>query len=136
MRKFIPEEVEWRLEVRYDDMPVRGNAIASDDEEFDKKVEDEIIDRLDRGDVWAWAELRMIASWAGFEGFDSLGACSFKDEKDFRDNSGYFKDMFYEAIQDLLGRIFDSGWELEASDNAIHETAKLGVNRVEVVDHP
>lgn len=78
MREFRPLKIDFKLIVEQDDMPVRGNALASGDDELDRKTEQEIIDRLDNGDVWAWAQVSIRASWAGFRGDDHLGGCSYK----------------------------------------------------------
>ena len=59
-------QVEYRIEVEQDDQPVRGNALDSGDPDYDKKVEGEIIERLDRGDVWAWASIRVVAFVPGY----------------------------------------------------------------------
>lgn len=78
-----------------DELPIRGNAIDSGDEIQDKEVENEIIDRLESGDVWAWAsvEVRATCSECGAHGSDYLGACSYVDgEREFR-NDAYFEDM-------------------------------------------
>ena len=69
-----------------DDCPVRGNALASGDDAYDKKVEDEILERLDNGDVWAWAVVEVRAGYGDLSASDYLGACSYESEKDFRDN--------------------------------------------------
>jgi len=118
MRKFKPLEVDFKLIVEQDDMPVRGNAMASGDDEFDSKVEQEIIDRLDYGEVWAWAQVTVKALWAGFEGVDYLGGCSYKDEEDFTSigRDGYFQDMVRASVEDLLRNITDAGWDLVNAD--------------------
>lgn len=78
-------EVDFEIEVHQDDTPVRGNALASGDEDEDRACEDEILRRLDQGDVWAWACVRVIATCEGFRGESSwLGGCSYRSERDFR----------------------------------------------------
>ena len=90
--------------VHLDDMPVRGNACASGDDAFDKKVEDAILRRLDSGDVWAWACVEVRASFAGLSASDFLGGCSCEDVNDFI-AGGYFEDMVAEACTDLAEQI-------------------------------
>ena len=129
MRKFKPLEVDFKLIVEQDDMPVRGNAISSGDDEFDREVEQEIIDRADRGDVWAWSQVTVRASWAGFRGDDHLGGCSYKDEKDFTstEDGGYFHDMVKSSIEDLIKNITASGWSVTGADSyAIEIAVELG----------
>lgn len=103
--KFIEKDVEYNLTVEPDDMPVRGNALASGDDSTDKKYEDEIIDRLNRGDVWAWATVKVTAHWNGLEGTDYLSGCCYQDEKDFKRPGGYYADMKKEALEALKQHI-------------------------------
>jgi hypothetical protein len=83
-----------------DNTPVRGNAAASGDDAADKAVEDEILARLDRGDVWAWAIVHVKASFNGFEGHAILGGCGYADKDDFM-ASDYYGDKQEEALADL-----------------------------------
>jgi hypothetical protein len=96
------QAVEFTLRADFDDIPVRGNAMASGDDAADKQYEDEILERLDRGDVWAWACVVVEARLPDLPlvGRDSLGACCYKDEKDFK-RGGYYDDMCEQAHQEL-----------------------------------
>jgi hypothetical protein len=98
-------EVKFTLTVEQDDIPVRGNAMASGDDDLDRQVEDEIVDRIDRGDVWAWASVCVEAHWNGFVGRDCLGGCCYTDEEDFVKNGGYYESMKSEALADLNSEI-------------------------------
>ena len=105
-----PNDAEITIEIEQCDMPVRGNAIASDDAELDRKVEDEILERLDRGDTWAWCEIRVCATMRAMGGNVSavsswLGGCSYASEKDFREAGDYFEDLKREAIDALRDEI-------------------------------
>lgn len=98
----IPEdEVTYTLDVQPEDIPVRGNALASGDDEEDRRAEDEIIERLEAGDVWAWASVVVRAEWNGFVGRDYLGGCSYANEDDFKAPGGYYDDMKQQALDDL-----------------------------------
>jgi hypothetical protein len=102
MARTIPmDEVRFILEVEQDESPVRGNAMASGDDALDKQVEDEIIERLNDGDVWAWAQVTVTAQFGPLEGHDYLGGCCYKDEEDFKQPGGYWEDMKQRAIDDL-----------------------------------
>lgn len=107
MRDVTKEEVEIQLIVHEEDTPVRGNALASGDDAEDKRVEDEIIERLQDGDIWAWCCVEVRAVWRPegvnfhVEGSDFLGACSYRDEQDFREDSLYFEDMVEQAVEDV-----------------------------------
>lgn len=98
------EEMENKYNVRInatqDDLPVRGNCIATDDKEFDKTVEDEILERLDGGDVWAWADVEVQATLPdGRTGSAYLGGCCYEDEADFK-RGGYYEGMILNAVED------------------------------------
>lgn len=92
--------ITYRLIVEEDDVEVRGNAIASGDDAADKVIEDEILARLENGDVWAWARVEVRAECAGFVGRDFLGACTYRDEAEFRKDA-YYTDMCELALDDL-----------------------------------
>jgi len=123
-RKY-PKGVTFRIEAEEDQIPVRGNAMASGDDDEDKKYEDEIIDRLERGDVWAWAAVTVIAEYEGFKGWDHLGGCSYKDERDFVKNSGYYEDMKSEAYDDLLSKMSAAGATLQKFKKSGGSLAKV-----------
>ena len=97
-------KIRYQIEIEQDDIPVRGNAIASGDNATDKAVEDEIIKRLDNGDTWAWCSVCVVAEAGGVEGRAYLGACSYKDEEDFR-AGGYYEQMQEEAKNDLMEQL-------------------------------
>lgn len=83
---------------------VRGNALVSGDDTADKEAEDEILERLDSGDLWAWCSVTITATIEGLEeleGVDNLGCCSYVDEQDFLSPDGYYPDMKSAAIEDL-----------------------------------
>lgn len=106
------DDIEITLDVEQDDVPVRGNASAWDDE-TDKRIEDEILERLDRGDVWAWAWVCVKARYKGFEGSDSLGGCSYASEDDFTQPGGYYEDMVHEARERLAEELIEAGEVVE-----------------------
>jgi hypothetical protein len=104
MAKFIPltkKDVEIEIFVEVDHCPIRGNASASGNDEYDKKVEDEIIARLNDGDVWAWASVEVCVYYDEISRSDYLGCCTYKNEKDFIENSGYYDDMVESALEEL-----------------------------------
>lgn len=105
LRELKMEEVEFTLETLEEDIPVRGNAIASDDEDYDREIEDAILARLEDGDIWAWCCVKVTAKWNGFEGDDYLGACSYANEEEFIRLSGYYDDMKERALDDLNATI-------------------------------
>lgn len=94
------------IETFEDDIPVRGNAVASGDAKLDKKIEDEILDRLSKGDIWAWARvsITMKHKATGLYAVEHLGACSYEDEEGFK-TGGYFEDMKQTAAQEIANKL-------------------------------
>ena len=113
-REQFLQEVEYELIAEQDEIPVRGNALASGDETLDRQVEDDILARLDNGDIWAWASVKVTATWRGFEGHDYLGGCSYEDEDDFVKRSGFYEDMKGEALRDLEAAIHAASEAIQA----------------------
>jgi hypothetical protein len=100
IRELREDEVEFTIEAEQDDIPVRGS-FASGDDEKDEELAKEILARLDRGDVWAWASVKVTAMWKDWKGVDYLGACSYESEADFKQDDGYYGDMKARALEDL-----------------------------------
>ena len=88
-----------------EEIPVKGNAICSGDEAFDRGVESDIVKRLEMGDIWAWATVCVTGSWEGLTMNQYLGCCCYESEEDFRNNSGYFEEMVDQAITSLNTRL-------------------------------
>lgn len=109
-------DVTFRVICEPEDIPVRGNAMASGDDAADRECEDEIIRRLERGDIWAWCSVTVRAEYRGFLGTDHLGACSYASEKDFREPGGYFDDMCREAFDQLIANMKDAAERLGCDD--------------------
>lgn len=102
-------EIKYTIKCSPEEEPVRGNALASGDDAVDKECEDEILRRLDLGDVWAWCCVEVFAEvevdGRQFRGRDSLGCCCYKDEADFCQPGGYFDDMKSQAFDDLVAAV-------------------------------
>ena len=92
MKRINIEDITWAINVEAEDMPVRGNAIASCDDETDRKYEDAILADIDRGNVWAWAQVSVCGEWNGIEEWEYLGGCSYESEEDFTSDD-YYDDM-------------------------------------------
>jgi hypothetical protein len=100
LRELTENEVEFSVECLREDMQIEGNAMASGDDAFDKRVEEQIREDLEWNE-WAWCTVRVVARWEGFEGDDYLGGCSYKSEEDFCTPDGYFPDMKTRALEAL-----------------------------------
>ena len=108
----VLDGITYKLFISQDDIPVRGNAMASGDEAEDKAVEDEILSRLDDGDTWAWASVNVQASVTidgeEFTGDDYLGGCCYHDTADFITGNGYYDDMKNESRDALLTAVAET----------------------------
>ena len=102
----ITPSVSIKLEVRQSDIPVKGNAMASGDDKYDRKVENQILKRLENGDIAAWFDclVTVYIEWTDdqndyeYQGTDSLGCCNYASIKQFvKQSGGYFEDMLNEA---------------------------------------
>lgn len=100
----IERDYEVEIIVLPNDIPVRGNAIVSGDDDFDAQVENEIIARLESGDVWAWAAVEVKVSKWGHTESEFLGSCSYADEEDFK-TGGYYTDMLETCVERILAAI-------------------------------
>jgi len=99
IRKLIESDVDFELECLPEDMEVRGNAVASGDDAYDKKIEDKILSDLEQN-KWVWCMVKVTAKWKGFEGTDHLGGCQYDDEADFEQGRD-FQIMKEHALDDL-----------------------------------
>ena len=117
LRKLTPADVRFTITVEYEQTSVRGNALASGDDEADRECEDAIIKRLDQGDVWAWCTVFVTATWNEHEGRTDLGCCSYDDEADFK-AGGYYDDMCSEALDQLNAELENAASELESLEES------------------
>jgi hypothetical protein len=99
------KDVEFEIECMPEDMPVKGNCSAID-EDTDREPENMIYEQLDSGNEWAWCCVKVTASYKGVTGTDYLGGCSYKSENDFK-KDGYYKDMKQQAFNDLISQLED-----------------------------
>lgn len=100
---------------------------CSDDKEADRKLEQEISERLDRGDVWAWCCVKVVATLeidgTQYRGeSDWLGGCSYADEREFRTPGDYFTDMQTTALDALATQLLNQ--PLDPSDVKITTDAQ------------
>jgi hypothetical protein len=88
-------------------IPVKDNAVVSGDDDFDHGVENEILARLERGDEWAWALVRVSVyePESTLRVDEYLQCCSYENEEDFRANSGYYDDMVAACLEALQIRL-------------------------------
>jgi hypothetical protein len=93
MKTLTLEHLEWIVEALPEDAPIEGNVLASGDDAADRRAERSVRRQLEAGNQWAWCVARVAGQWKGLRASDYLGGCSYKGEKDFIKNSGYYDDM-------------------------------------------
>ncbi len=104
--KTLPRNlVTLTIHMEQDDSPVRGNASASGDDEYDKLIEDGILERLRQDDDWAWCCVTVTGKFGPFTADTSLYGCSYNDKEDFMQPGGYYDEMVDEVIEDLERQI-------------------------------
>lgn len=105
LRALTASEVEFELDTEPELDSFEGNVLASGDDEEDRKAEEEIRERLQRGDISAWCILVVHAKWKGYEGVASLGGYSFPAGYTGDQNHEYaaedFEYLKAEALADL-----------------------------------
>lgn len=69
----LDDLAEVEVEALPEDTPTLGNVLASGDDDLDRKAAEEVDARLDYGDAWAWAVVRVVVRFDGFEGEAFLG---------------------------------------------------------------
>lgn len=99
----IRDQVAFSIQVEESDTPIRGNASAID-EVTDREAEEWVLNHLRQGNVWAWADVRVVARWCGFQGDDSLCCVMETSERSFMD-SGYYDDMKDAALAELIDNL-------------------------------
>lgn len=109
------DAVTFKLEIEPEDTPVRGNVMASGDDQADRDLENEIIERLDRGDLWAWCYVKVTASVTmdghTFTGSNAIGGCSYfgtDSECEAAFKRDYYTDLCDEARENLFTDLRDA----------------------------
>lgn len=103
MRSLKFKDVGFTITAEPEDLPIKGNAMASGDEEYDAKVEQAIYENL-QWNEWAWCCVKVTAEWQGFTGSAYLGGCSYTSKKDFM-SGGYYPQMRDEALEELNNEV-------------------------------
>lgn len=112
MRELKMDEVAFFLKVEEEETPLEGNVLSSGYETVDKRAEVIVQEALNAGNIWAWCLVTIVAHWNGFEGKDTLGCCSYKNEEEFKQDE-YYADMKQSALDDLNRVIADTAERLK-----------------------
>ena len=94
------KDVEFEVFCLSEHTSIRGNCLASGDDEEDEKCARWIEKQLDNGNAWAWCTIMVTGKYLGLSSKSYLGCCSYKSKKDFEDDV-YYQDMKNEIIEDL-----------------------------------
>jgi hypothetical protein len=110
LRPLTADEVEFTIRVEAEDVDPRDNFMCTDDTDQDRADENEIIERLNRGDESAWCCVVVEADWNGIKGYDSLGCCSYapgsgREVKAQVDETVESHDMKAQALEHLNSQI-------------------------------
>ena len=111
-------EIIWSIEAEQEDIPVRGNAVASGDNDVDKEIEDRILRDLE-WNIWAWCSVTVRCTYGPFNGEAHVGCCSYDDEEAFKESSGYYLDMQIEALDDLISNMQDAAKAIEKGSDRL-----------------
>jgi len=101
-------ELRINCEALAEHIPIKGNALASGDDELDRRTEQLIQEQLEAGNIWAWCTVEVSVEWNGIESEEEyLGCCSYKSRSDFAENSGYYEDMVSTCLDNLNKKLAD-----------------------------
>lgn len=97
-------KIKFKIEIKPEFMPIKGNLIASGCDKFDKLEEDKVIERLDNGEIYAWCIIIVKAFIDDVEAEAYLGGVSCKD---WNEVNRIAKDygLFEEAACNLMNEI-------------------------------
>jgi len=98
-----------------EDLPIKGNAIATGDSEEDERIEEAIRSELEYNE-WAWCCAQVTvtldspcsACGQSLSETEYLGCCSYQDEQDFIEGL-YYSDMVQTCLDRLQERLDDCG---------------------------
>jgi hypothetical protein len=128
-------DVGYVYELLEEDIPVRGNAMASGDENEDRRVEDAILADLDRGHLEAWCSAHVFAQLTLSTPHDAfsaagdayMGGCSYRSEKELWESMT----MEYDLEADALA---DAAVELRHEVSRASATSRSPENELKALD--
>lgn len=121
LRSLTTKDVTIEMHAEPEGCPVRGNALASGNDDIDRAAEDAILERLAQGDLWVWCMVRVTVSWHIFAGHAYLGCCSYADADDFKQLGGCFDDLVDNALDELNQKIRYMYRQLRNLEEISHE---------------
>jgi hypothetical protein len=82
--------------------------------DYDPEVVADFKQAIEEHGLWGWCQVRVSAVWpytdehdatSTVAGFAYLSGCSYENEEDFRQNSGYYDDLVEQALDELNNEI-------------------------------
>ncbi len=105
------KQVTYTVTIEQEECSLEGNVMVSGDDAADKAAEDEIRERLMRGDDSAWCSIKVTARLGDFEGSGYLGCVTLTDdytaEQCAKDHGMYAEAL--EALKLELTRVAQAG---------------------------
>lgn len=116
----------WRSHAPKRACPGSGEPLASSDAKYLKTIRD----RLDSGDVWAWAYVRVVCvieapDGTTYEGEDGMGGCSYASEADFRGPGQAWHDMKAQAYRDARSTLAKAGEDAKEARRRARAAGRL-----------
>lgn len=115
--------LKFSIDVSEDDTPVRGNFMQTDDPEQDTADENEILSRLDNGDMYAWCSVTVTAKFGDLEGSDSLHACNFAANITDKEIEDWVK--FEGLKENAFANLMEKAAEIEKQIAALRQVVYL-----------
>lgn len=106
MKKLKLTDISFGIIAHDEHLPIIGNAISSGDIEFDKKVENKIIEEVQKGNEWAWCNVEVYGDYNGIFASAHLGCCSYENKEEFI-NGGYYDSMREDILKDIQSKLRD-----------------------------
>ncbi|HTF27220.1 MAG TPA: hypothetical protein VK625_00170 [Flavitalea sp.] len=85
--------------------------ITPEDSYMEKESADYVRDQYNSGNPFAWFSGKVTVTYKGMEENDYLGGCSYKSERDFKENSGHYFDMVNTCIEAINKEIASNNEE-------------------------
>jgi hypothetical protein len=101
----------FEIDVEPEDATIEGNCSAVDPA-TDAETAAWIRSELEAGNVWAWAYVRVRATFEAIQGRDTLGCCSYRSRADFL-TCGYYEDMKRNACDSIANTLIDGDGDVD-----------------------
>ena len=72
---------------------------------YDEELKKAFAEMVKKYGLWGWCQVEVKVQYKDLEASDYLGGCSYKGQRDFVKNSGYYDDMVSTAILEIAEQI-------------------------------